>query len=555
MLEHLVIKNYVLISSLEIDFSANFAVLTGETGSGKSIILGALALLLGEKAKGDVARLGEKEATITALFSFEEGSEVSSFLDRLEITRDDNSIILERVIKANGRSIMSIGGRSVNRAEMEELGSLLVNISSQHEHQSLLRSDVQLNVLDRFAHNGKLLESVKAKWLSYAKAKAYLSSLEENESKLRDEIDYISFCLNELEKANLVSGEDETLAEELKRISSFEALTEQVSTAQNALKGEMSEGVLTLLAHAVSALSKASDKDPSLSSYHDRLKEVMIETEDVSSSLRDYLSTLTFSEEELEEKSSRLALLQRIRKKYGPTIDAAIKKRDEYREKVNSANNSDELIENTLAEVKRCESEYNKEAKTLHNERVKVAKKLSQEVLAMLKKLGMKDATFEINISESSPSTNGSDSVTFLIAANKGEKLSPIASAASGGELSRIMLSLKGVLSSSDEVDTLIFDEVDAGIGGAVANAVADELLSPSISHQVICITHLPQIASKAEEHFVVSKAVKAGRTISSVSLIEGEEREKEVARLLSGDVSNIALEHARSLLEVQASK
>lgn len=549
MLESLEIRNFVLIPSSRIEFSDGFSVITGETGSGKSIILSSLALLLGEKTKSDVIRMGEKEASVTGLFSFQSSSKVSSWLKEHEFDCDEDSVTLQRIIKENGRSLMYIQGRSVTRAELEELGSLLIDISSQHEHQSLLRSDSQRIVVDSYSKAESELSAVHEAYSEWRKAEKELAALRDQSAKAEGELDYIRFCLEELEKADLKAGEDEQLQEELRRISSAEALTENVSAAHGALRGDMGEGVVSLISRTEAALSKAVSMDSSLTEYVSRLENARIECEDISESLRDYLSSLTFSEAELEEKSARLAVLQRIRRKYGPSLEKAIEKRDSYRERIEAADNSEEYIaraEKLLAEKRAL---LEKCSKTLHEKRVKGAKSLEKSTIAILRTLGMENAVFEIRIEESEFTQNGSDSVSFMICANKGEKLSPVSSVASGGELSRIMLSLKGALAASDEVDTLIFDEVDAGIGGAVANAVASELKGLGKSHQVVAITHLPQIAAVADSHYLVEKHTHAGRTVSAIREIEGEERTGEIARLLSGEQSEIALEHASRLL------
>lgn len=549
MLESLEIRNFVLIPSSRIEFSQGFSVITGETGSGKSIILSSLSLLMGEKAKSDVIRKGEKEASVTGLFSFAPCSKVDLWLRGHEFEPEDNSVTIQRIVKENGRSLMYIDGRSSTRSELEELGALLVDISSQHEHQSLLREESQRMVVDSYAKAEAELSEVHAAYSEWKKASTELEELRDQSLKAEGELDYIRFCLDELEKAELKEGEDEALEEELRKISSAEALTEKVSDAHSALKGDMAEGVISLLSRSEAALSKASAIDSSLSSFSSRLENARIECEDISQSLRDYLSSLTFSEAELEEKSSRLALLQRIRKKYGPTLSKAIEKRDQYRERVKVADNSDEYIRLAKERVQVKMGELEKCSKVLHDKRVKGAKALEKSTIEILRTLGMESAIFEIRVEEGAFTPNGSDTVSFMICANKGEKLSPVSSVASGGELSRIMLSLKGALAASDEVDTLIFDEVDAGIGGQVANAVAKELKGLGESHQVIAITHLPQIAATASSHMLVEKHTDNERTVSAIRGISGEDRRGEIARLLSGEQSDIALEHASLLL------
>ena len=551
MLERLEIKNYVLIKNLVLDFSTGFAVITGETGSGKSIILGALALILGEKARQDIVRQGEKEAQINALFSYSEGSAVDCYLKAKGLEGEDGGLFIQRVIRQNGRSIMSINGLSVNRSELEELGSLLVDVSSQHAHQSLLRKDVQLSLIDKASRSVRLLDEYRSAYNAHNEAVREKERLAEENEKILQELDYIRFCLDEMEKADVKPGEDDQLAEELGRISQAENLTQAVEETIALLRGGMEEGALSILTRAETAIAKAVRADNTLEQYASRIEAAGIDLDDLASSLREYLSSFTFSEEELEEKSSRLALLQRLKKKYGGSLEALCERRDSYRERVDSAENFDDLLKEAQKKIETAKDRLTELGIRLSKERRKSAQALEKTITANLHELGLGNAVFRIEISQIEPSYNGMDDVVFTLAANKGEKAGPVSQVASGGELSRIMLAVKSALSSVDEVNTLLFDEIDAGLGGHAANAVAVQLEKLSRTHQVIAITHLAQIAAKAGTHFCVSKKEDAGRTISTIEEIEGDERIKEIARLLSGEVSDIAIEHARSLLEV----
>ena len=551
MLERLEIRNYVLIKNLVLDFSTGFAVITGETGSGKSIILGALSLILGEKARQDIVRQGEKEAQINALFSYSEGSAVDCYLKGKGLEGEDGGLFIQRVIRQNGRSIMSINGLSVNRSELEELGSLLVDVSSQHAHQSLLKKDVQLSLIDKASHAARFLDDYRIAYNAHKEAVKEKVRLEEENEKILHELDYIRFCLDEMEKADVRPGEDEQLAEELGRISQAENLTQSLEETIALLRGGMEEGALSILTRAENAISKAARADTTLEQYASRIEAAEIDLDDLASSLREYLSSFTFSEAELEEKSSRLALLQRLKKKYGGSLEALCERRDSYRERVDSAENFDDLIKDAQKKIETTKARLADLGSRLSKERRKSAQELEKTITSNLHELGLGDAVFHIEISQTEPSYNGMDDVVFTLAANKGEKAGPVSQVASGGELSRIMLAVKSALSGVDEVNTLLFDEIDAGLGGHAANAVAVQLEKLSRTHQVIAITHLAQIAAKAGTHFCVSKKEDAGRTISTIEEIEGEERIKEIARLLSGEVSDIAIEHARSLLEV----
>ena len=552
MLELLDIKNFVLINHLSIDFSSGFSVISGETGAGKSIILSALSLILGERCKSDVIRRGEKEAVLTGVFSYsDKASQIKAFLESEDLASEDNQIIITRTIKDNGRTINKVNSKAVTRELLVTLGSQLIDISSQAAHQGLLKSEVQLQLLDKFSKCFSELEDYKASYDEYISSVKELEELKEKSEKAKRDYDYYSFCLNELDKAQLKEGEDDELSQELKKISLSEALTDEVTSAIDLLKGDIGEGALSQLSHSVSALKKASSKDSSLDELCSRLESCQIEAEDIAASLRDYLSSLTFSESELEEKNARLSQLQRIKKKYGPSIGDAINKREEYRSFIDSADNADTIILDLEREVEKKKSILDKCAKALSERRRAGARILEEKILEVLNKLSMNGADFSIQFDSISYTQDGIDKIEFLIRANTGEKMGPVKDVASGGELSRILLALKAVLAKEDETETLLFDEVDSGIGGVVATSVGDEIVELSKAHQVLAITHSAQIAAKANEHFLVYKAEEDGRTLSHVKKIEGDERVKEIARLLSGKASDSALIHAKELIEV----
>lgn len=552
MLEQLDITNYVLISHLSISFSSGLSVLSGETGAGKSVILSAIALILGEKAKADVVRRGESEAHINAVFSYgEKDVGLRAFLEREDLTGEDDTIIISRTIRAGGRSVNRVNSRIVTRETLSALGSYLIDISSQAAHQGLLKNDVQRVLLDRFSDVHAELEAYEKAFRAYQAAESELNELKEKSERARRDYDYFSFCLEELDKADLKEGEDDVLGAELKRISLSEALTEEVSASYSILKGDIGEGALTLLSHAHSSLNRASSRDPGLDELARRLESCEIEAEDIASSLRDYLSSLTFSERELEEKNARMSLLQRMKKKYGPSLSDAIKKREEFREALLAVDNADELLSEKEKQLAKCASELEKCASALTEKRRRGASRLEEKTISILKKLSMQSAELSVMLEKIPYCQHGQDRVEFLIRANKGEKRGAIRDVASGGELSRILLALKAALSEEDETGTLIFDEVDSGIGGAVATAVGEEISALSKSHQVLVITHSAQIAARADDHFLVSKREEGERTFSEVRKIDGEGRIKEIARLLSGKTSDSALVHARELLEV----
>lgn len=550
MLERLEVRNYVLIPYLVMDFSNGFTVITGETGSGKSIILGALGLILGEKSRADMVRQGEKEAHVEALFSYREGEEVAHFLEERDLVDEEGGLFIQRIVRSSGRSIMTVNGKAVTRETLEELGRLLVDVSGQSSHQSLLHRSVQLSLLDRYAHDEDLVSSYRSAYEEYVACQKEHDRILEESEKAGREADYMRFCLDEIEKAGVRVGEDDELATQLRKMEQGELLSGELDEAVSSLRGGHETGALNLIARAQSSIARAMKADPGLEDFHSRLESASIEIEDIASSLSDYLSTLSFSEEELDAANARLSILQRLKKKYGGSLEAVLQKRDSFASALATVENLDDLLLENRKRMEKAEKEADRLARKLSEERRKAATSLEKTVLENLAHLGLKSAMFRIDLSQKPMGHNGIDECVFMLSANKGEKEGLISQVASGGELSRIMLALKAALSGQDEVETLLFDEIDSGIGGAVANAVADELKTLSISHQVIAITHLAQLASRAADHYMVTKSEEGGRTVSSIVPISGQERIDELARLLSGSVNEISREHARSLLE-----
>lgn len=546
MLEHLSVRNYVLIDHLDIDFHSGFTVLTGETGSGKTIMLGALSLLLGAKADRNDVRLGENSAEITGLFSVSSKA-VFDWADEHGIEIEDNEILIRRLIKATGKGAYTVNGSPVTVKEGEELGHMLVDVSSQHSHQSLLRNDVLRSILDKFSSLEKEKDSYTESYKALRSIENEIKELEERVRRSREEADYMRFSLGELEKADLREGEEEELKKEVEIMGSSEFLKENLSAAILEMKS-----ALASLGEALDAVRKASKKDDRLAAEADRTESIGIEADDIMLSLRGYFESIDYSESELEEKNSRLMVLQRIRRKYGGSIEEAIRRRDEYRLKLEESENSEEILESLRKKRNTAYEDAVGRAEKLLSERKRGALRLSHKIEEMLHLLGMKAAIFEIRTERTETlNPDGMDRISFLIAPNKGEKLSPIENTASGGELSRIMLALKVTVNASGDA-SMLFDEIDTGIGGTVANAVGEEMKKLAEREQVIAITHLAQIASRASSHYLVEKEEKNGRTMTRIRCVEGEERVKEIARLLSGETSDLSLEHARMLLKVQ---
>lgn len=545
MLESLKINNFVLIPSLDLELNEGMTVLTGETGSGKSIVLGALSLILGAKADKDEIRAGEEKAELEAVFRTDRKA-LLRLLEDKGIDTEDGQIIIRRQIRANGRSIYSVNGSGITLSEGQEIGRMLVDITSQNSSIGLMRKDNQRRMLDS---SKDVLSSLADYSCSYEKLIALEKDktlLEQRISRWEEDRAYMEYSLNELEGADLIAGEDDEIKEKLGIASSSEFIVEHLTDSKEAL-----DEASRALSQALSSLKKARSRDESLEDIVSRLESTSIETDDILYTVSEKLSSYSFDPYELEQLNSRLATLQRIRKKYGGSLDAAIARRDEIKSLLSSYADESMHLEQLEKKIEEQRAIVLEKADELHNKRIKRAEKLTRSITSTLKKLSMESAQFDIRIDRVALSGTGYDQISFMIAPNKGEKMSAIEDAASGGELSRIMLAIKSNFLDSDDVETLIFDEIDTGISGHAASNVSLVMKELAKSHQIIAITHLAQIASRADSHILVDKSEEKGRTVSHLRYISGDDKVREIARLLSGDESEISMRHAESLLEV----
>ena len=554
MLERLEIHHYALIEDSVIEFSGGFSVITGETGAGKSILLGALTLLLGEKTEVQSIRSGCDSATVSASFHIVEpmGAHLASYLAKEELELEDDTLVASRTIKSNGRSSITIQGRLATRSELALITAELLDISAQRDHQSLLSTSHQLSVLDSFGSCGAEKSAYKSAYDQYQSLKAELERVQADLEAAKREMDYLSYAVDEIEKVNPKPMEDEEIANQVQVIASFEHIHEALSQAVSLLHGnDQGLSTLALLHQVKTQLALAGKADPSLQTLGERLESSTIEIEDIYESVRDYLNGMAYSEEELDRLQGRLAQLQRLKKKYGPNLEAVQAFLAKSKEKLSLSEQGEIVLSKLEKQIKLAYETLLEQARALQDKRKASALLLSGEVEEKLRTLGMKEAVFSIAFTQTSPTASGIDEVSFQICANPGLEMRSIKDVASGGELSRIMLAVKTSLAQSDAIPTLIFDEVDAGIGGSVALSVAEQLKNLARTHQVIVITHLASIASKADHHLVVSKEIRNAMSYSTISPVKGEQRQREIARMLSGDdTSQESLGHARKLLE-----
>ena len=552
MLESLDIRNLALIEDIHIDFMPGFNVLTGETGAGKSIILGALSILLGEKADSSLVRLGAQEASVTAVITIDPDNPIIAWLEERGIALDDGSLLLHRIVKQSGRGAMYVQSVPMTKADLMFISRALFDIHGQHEHQSLLHSDRQRRVLDSYGELASLLTEYGQIYKKLEDLLQQKLEIEQTLVQAQKEADYLKFVAEELERAQLKKDEDDQLEAEIKVLSQFETIHENLEIIHESLRSSAGEGAITALASALQACRRAAKADTSLLEMGERLENLYVETQDISESVRDKLSLMSFSQERLDALQARLAQIQRLKKKYGPTLDDILAFRDSVTEKLNASEAGDEQLHHITQEIIQLEERVIQASLQITQKRKTAALQLESQIGQRLTHLGMPHVVFSIAIQERPRTIHGSDQIDFLFSANLGEPLRSLKEIASGGELSRVMLAIKTVLAEADDIETLVFDEVDAGIGGAVAIAVGEQMAELAQSRQVIVITHLASIASKARRHFVVLKEFSEGRTYTHLKIAEKEFRIQEIARMLSGDKEDEkALAHAQSLLTI----
>ncbi len=557
MLEQLSIKNYALIEDLHINFDEGFNVLTGETGAGKSIIAGALGLILGERASTGIIRKGAESCTIRASFDVSKNKPLQHLLKEQGIGLDDTILLLCREISATGKNRCLANDQVITLAMLESIGKYLVDLHGQHEHQSLLQSREQLQILDDF---GSLVKQRKEVGLAYTDVRQLESELEEliHHDQERDHfIDLYQFQIKEIQAARLEPGEDETLGQEINLLANAEKIALLVNDAYQWLYEE--EGsTLSRLVKIKQNLLSLQGFDQNLQPTSALLDESIINLEEINSRLREYKDKVVFDPVKLDQLMERKELINRLKNKYGATVKDMLSYRDKIAKEIEKLSQAEESRAGLAKAIEQARGKAMEKAKKLSTARQKTALKLEQETAKELKDLGLPKIKFKISLvpevdNQGKPllTSTGLEKADYLISPNVGEDLQPLAKIASGGEMSRIMLGLKSVLAHSDQIPTLIFDEIDTGIGGSMAEVVGNKFNTLSTKHQIVCITHWPQIASFAANHLHVSKEVLQNRTYTRIQHLESNERVKELARMLGGEtLTEISLKHAQELLK-----
>lgn len=550
MLQQLYIHNFTLIDKLDIHFSSGFSVITGETGAGKSIILGAIGLLLGNRADARLVKAGTDKCIVEAHFDISRYDMQQFFIDN-DIDYEPDDCIMRRELRANGKSRAFINDTPVSLTTARELGEQLVDIHSQHQNLLLQKDDFQLSVVDIIANNSKELQQYRTTYREYSDTKAALKKLEEQIAANRANEDFLRYQAKELADANLVAGELTELEQEVETLSHTEDIKTALYSADEALSND-NVGIISSCKSAISRLSTITEVYPPVRELADRLDSAYIELKDIAHDISSLADNVDYDPQRLEVASSRLDALYSLQQKHHvETVEELIALRDNILHQLSHIDNADEELDALKAKVNDLLAICTTKAKALTATRQKAAKKIEQQITDRLIALGMPNTRFEVRIEEKPLSNDGADKPAFYFSANKNTPLQPVAQVASGGEIARVMLSLKAMISGAVKLPTIIFDEIDTGVSGRVAEMMAQIMKEMGDSNrQVISITHLPQIAALGSNHYKVEKTDTADGTTSTMRQLTPEERITELAQMLSGsNITDAAIQNARSLL------
>ncbi|MGD8378020.1 MAG: DNA repair protein RecN [Gammaproteobacteria bacterium] len=554
MLERIHIRDFAIIERLELDFSTGLNVLTGETGAGKSILVDALGLVLGDRADATTVRHGAKRAEISADFDLADSAPVRSWLDEHDLGAEGECII-RRVITAEGRSRGYVNGRSVPMATLKELGERLVDIHGQHEHQSLLRRDIQRNLLDNYAGNDKLLEQVASAYAEWRDIRQTLEELTEKARDRDDRLELLRHQVDELRALGLNAGELAKLEEEHDRLANSGRLLEGAQRALAMSYESEDLSAYQLLSGAARELESLADIDASLGEVRDGLNSALISLQEGAEELRRYLADLDMDPERRDWVEDRIGSAHQLARKHRVQPDDLTDLQAALEEELDSLQDADLRLGKLQAQLESLEKGYRELAGQLHDARHKAAVRLSKAVSEQMNQLGMPGGRFDAAVTSQGEaarlSPTGTDTIEFLVSANPGQPARPLAKVASGGELSRISLAIQVIAAHATDIPAMVFDEVDAGIGGGVAEIVGRQLRGLGSSRQVLCVTHLPQVASQAHCHFKVSKQARKESTRTAIDLLDSDGQVEELARMLGGmEITETTRTHAREMIE-----
>ena len=548
MLSLLHIENIAVIECADISFDAGFNVLTGETGAGKSIVIDAISAILGERAYRDMIRTGTNKASVRAVFTD---------VPRLQWFEDngvnyDSELVIHREIYLDGKNICRVNGVLVTVSILRQLGIQLINIHGQHDSASLFNEENHLVFLDAFAENESLRSQYADSFETVSKLRREIQRMTMDEGEKLRRMETLRYQIEEISKADLQPGEDEQLEERRKILQNAEKLSDGMNAAVSCLYGgDDTDGAASLLAEAERELARLSRYTDAYVSLHERVADLMYQVQDAAEEVRDARDDLSYSADELEQIESRLDVIHKLRRKYGSSCQDILDYLQQAKTELDEIAFADDTIDRLKKKLSKAEKEAMDSALQLRENRQAAAERMSKRILSELAQLDMPKVQFVCHFEETELTANGIDSVAFYMSANAGEALKPMSKVASGGELARIMLALKNVLAEKDQIATLIFDEVDTGVSGRAAQKVAEKLKSVAMNKQVLCVTHLPQLAALANTHLLISKQERGGRTYTSVSPLDLEGRKRELARIIGGaNITETTLKSAEEMLD-----
>ena len=553
MLELLHIENIAIIEAADIEFAPGFNALTGETGAGKSIVIDSLSAVLGQRTSRELIRTGAEKAFVSAAFS----GTVPELTETLGIQPEaDGTLLLQREIQTDGKNVCRVNGRPVTVGQLRALGARLLNIHGQHDGQQLLDEEQHIVYLDSFGRVESLAITYAEKYKNFTDIRRQIGALQMDEAEKARRVDTLQYQIEELRRAKLTPGEEEELTARRGMLRNAEKFLDAVAGADYALNGDDSGGgALSALRQAQDALGGVRHLDDAFGQLYERLGEAYSEVYDIAATVEDKRGELDVSPGELDRVESRMDLLYRLKKKYGATVEDMLDYQARCEAELAQIEDAGDTLARLEQELARAETDARQAAQALSDARKAAAEQLTSQILAELQQLDMGKIRFAVDFAEKPLDSDGMDTVRFLMSANVGEELRPIHKIASGGELARIMLAMKNVLSEQDHVGTMVFDEVDTGVSGRAAQKVAEKMARISRRKQVLCVTHLPQLAAMADTHFSVEKGERGGRTYTEVRRLDREQRRRELARLTGGShVSQTMLDGAEELL-VQAEK
>jgi len=561
MLLELHIKDFAIIEELSLDFKKGMTVLTGETGAGKSIIIDAVSLLAGGRGSTEFVRHGAKKCVLEGQFFINDNTSTKllPLLHQYEIDVDSPTLNIQREIYASGRTVCRVNGAIITIAVLKEIGSALIDIHGQNEHQELMHPETHVNMLDYFGKNDivPLREEYIDIYKKYKDTKKRYEEWQFNEQEYAQKVDMLRFQVNEIEQANLQENEDVELEEEARKLANYQTIIEGLQTSYEAIQGGENSG-LDRIGLAMEKMSAISDMDENFENISESLQAAFYQLQESASSLYEEVDNLEFDEERLNEIEERLDLIQQLKRKYGQTIVEILDYLDNSSKELEQLENREVELDGLSNELAQYESELLKKGRELSEMRRSISEGLEESIHQQLEALYMGKVVFQVrfkndldDISSEKVMKNGVDQIEFYVSTNPGEPEKPLAKVASGGELSRLMLAIKTIFSSSQGITSIIFDEVDTGVSGRVAQSIADKIYSVAVHSQVLCISHLPQVAAMADQHLYISKTIQENRTTTHVDELSEEGKVKEVARMLSGtDITSLTVGAAKELRE-----